>query len=144
MNNYEQLNHILVHLFNHALEMEQRYLITDNFKDISVNDMHIIDAIGLKTTINMSSLARKVGVTVGTLTIAINGLVRKEYVSRTRSMEDRRVVLVSLTPKGESAFERHADFHKEIVRAIRLSLNDEECRTLTEGLSSLKRYLDHI
>ena len=104
MDNYDQLNEILVYLFDYALDIERNFLIRDTFKDISVNDMHVINAIGLGNEVNMSSLARKVGVTVGTLTIAINGLVRKEYVLRTRSETDRRVVLVSLTEKGESAF----------------------------------------
>ena len=107
MDNYDQLNEILVYLFDHALDIERNFLIRDTFKDISVNDMHVINAIGLHNEVNMSSLAKKVGVTVGTLTIAINGLVRKEYVLRTRSETDRRVVLVSLTEKGESAFRHH-------------------------------------
>ena len=77
MDNYDQLNEILVYLFDYALDIERNFLIRDTFKDISVNDMHVINAIGLGNEVNMSSLARKVGVTVGTLTIAINGLVRK-------------------------------------------------------------------
>lgn len=144
MNNYEQLNSILVDLFDHTMDIEQKFLVTGKFKDISVNDMHIIDAIGIKNKMNMTSLAKKVGVTVGTLTIAINGLVRKEYVTRSRSTEDRRVVLVSLTHKGEAAFEHHADFHRQIVNAIHSVLDEEECRTLVKGLSSLKQYFDHI
>ena len=130
MDNYDQLNEILVYLFDHALDIERNFLIRDTFKDISVNDMHVINAIGLHNEVNMSSLAKKVGVTVGTLTIAINGLVRKEYVLRTRSETDRRVVLVSLTEKGESAFRHHEDFHTRIVDAIHASLTEEESVSL--------------
>lgn len=144
MDNYEQLNEILVYLFDHALDIERKFLITESFKDISVNDMHIIDAIGLRTTVNMSSLAKKVGVTVGTLTIAINGLVRKEYVTRSRSNTDRRVVLVSLTERGNAAFKHHADFHRRIVNAIHSALNDEECRIMIKGLSAFEKYLNEI
>lgn len=69
MDNYDQLNEILVYLFDHALDIERNFLIRDTFKDISVNDMHVINAIGLHNEVNMSSLAKKVGVTVGTLTL---------------------------------------------------------------------------
>ena len=138
MDNYDQLNEILVYLFDHALDIERNFLIRDTFKDISVNDM------GLGNEVNMSSLARKVGVTVGTLTIAINGLVRKEYVLRTRSETDRRVVLVSLTQKGEAAFRHHADFHTRIVDAIHSSLTEEECKVLIKGLSSFENNLKNI
>ena len=43
MDNYDQLNEILVYLFDHALDIERNFLIRDTFKDISVNDMHVID-----------------------------------------------------------------------------------------------------
>ena len=78
------------------------------------------------------------------LTIAINGLVRTEYVLRTRSETDRRVVLVSLTEKGESAFRHHEDFHTRIVDAIHASLTEEECRILIKGLSSFEKNLKDI
>ena len=84
MDNYDQLNEILVYLFDHALDMNGIFLSgTPSRISPSMTCMSSI-AIGLHNEVNMSSLAKKVGVTVGTLTIAINGLVRKEYVLRTR------------------------------------------------------------
>ncbi len=128
VDNCGQLNEILVDLFDNVLDMERKFLTKGRFKDLSVNDMHVIDAIGLHTEVNMSTLAQKVGVTVGTLTIAINGLVRKEYVERHRGVEDRRVVWVSLTSKGEAAYYHHEAFHRIIVEAIQTQLNAEECQ----------------
>ena len=43
MDAYNQLNEVLVHLFNHTLKIEEESLIKDEFKDISMNDMHIIE-----------------------------------------------------------------------------------------------------
>ena len=51
----------------------------------------------------MSTVARELNVTVGTLTIAVNNLVKKGYIQRMRSQEDRRVVLISLTEQGEES-----------------------------------------
>ena len=42
MNHYEAINDVLVHLFNEILDLEERALITPEYKDISVNDMHIM------------------------------------------------------------------------------------------------------
>ena len=47
MNAYETINDILVNLFNEILKLEEEAIITDEFKDITNNDMHIIEAIGL-------------------------------------------------------------------------------------------------
>ena len=47
MKTYETINDILVHLFNEIWELEKNAIITEEFKDITNNDMHIIEAIGL-------------------------------------------------------------------------------------------------
>ena len=80
MDNYGTLNEVLVNLFNDIMDIEQKAIITPEFKDITNNDMHVIDAIGVGTPKNMSSIARELSVTVGTLTIAMNSLVKKGYV----------------------------------------------------------------
>ena len=48
MNSYETVNNILVRLFKDILDIEERALITSEYKDISVNDMHIMEAIGIQ------------------------------------------------------------------------------------------------
>ena len=97
MDNREVINDVLVNLFNEILRLEEEAIITDKYKDISNNDMHIIEAIGLDEQRSMSSVAKDLSVTVGTLTIAINNLVKKAYVKRVRSEKDCRVVLIALT-----------------------------------------------
>ncbi len=140
----EIINKVLVTLFNEIMEIEQKALITGEFKDISINDMHIIEAIGLEEPKNMSTVAKSVSVTVGTLTIAMNGLVKKKYVNRVRSEEDRRVVLLSLTPKAKRAYEHHMDFHRAMVNSVKESLSEEEQEVLIKALASLERYFKSI
>ena len=88
--------------------------------------MHVIEAIGLGEGRNMSSIAKKLNITVGTLTTAVNSLVNKKYAVRRRSEEDRRVVFVSLTEKGERAYRHHEDYHRQMTRAILEKLEAEE------------------
>ena len=144
MDSYNQLNEVLVHVFNHALKIEENSLIREEFKEISMNDMHIIDAIGNGEAKNMSSIAKLVGVTVGTLTIAMNNLVKKGYVVRTRSEEDRRVVLISLAEKGKKAYVRHQAFHLEMIKAMREGLSDEQCLVLLQAIKNLKDHLKTV
>ena len=118
MDNYGTLNEVLVNLFNDIMDIEQKAIITPEFKDITNNDMHVIDAIGVGTPKNMSSIARELSVTVGTLTIAMNSLVKKGYVVRERSSEDRRVVYISLSEKGKKAYEHHASFHRQMIQGV--------------------------
>lgn len=137
---YDALNDLLVKLFNNILTYEERALITDEFKDISLNDMHVIEVIGLSQKKNMSSIAKSLEVTVGTLTIAINNLVKKGYVKRMRSVKDRRVVLVSLTEKGMQAYKHHEVFHDEMIMAIMKRLEGEQLDVLVKALKSVQEF----
>ena len=56
MNTYETINDVLVHLFNEIWELEEKAIITEEYKDITNNDMHIIEAIGLGEGKTMSAI----------------------------------------------------------------------------------------
>lgn len=101
-----------------------------------------IEAIGLEEPRNMSEIAHRLSVTVGTLTTNMNGLERKGYIRRSRSERDKRVVYVLLTDKGKKAFYHHRDFHKKMIRAIVRDLNEEEMEILYRCLVNLDRFLD--
>ena len=98
------------------LKREEEAIITEEFKDISNNDMHVIEAVGIGEGDNMSSVAKKLDITVGSLTTAMNSLVNKKYVIRERSEQDRRVVNVRLTEKGKRAFFHHQEYHHKILQ----------------------------
>ena len=58
MNADKTLNDILVKLFNDLMEIEEKCLISGEFMNISGNDMHIIEAIGLDEPKRMSEVVR--------------------------------------------------------------------------------------
>lgn len=143
MDVYGQLDNLLGKIYGHTMSAEQSYVAESEFRDISVNDMHIIAAVGMKTSGSMSSIAKKMGVTVGTLTTAINSLVKKGYVNRTRSSKDRRVVLISLSEKGERAFLYQRGFHDKLRAFFKSELSAGECSQLVMALSKIEdRFLN--
>lgn len=142
MEHYDVFHDVLVNLFQEIMDIEEKALITSEFKDISVNDMHIIEAIGEDTPKNMSSVAKILSVTVGTLTIAVNSLVKKGYVHRERSEEDRRVVLISLTEKGRKANAHHMKFHEGMIQAVLTDLDENQQKILVKSLLNLRKFFD--
>ena len=138
MDNREVINDVLVHLFNEILRLEEEAIITDKYKDISNNDMHIIEAVGLGGG-NMSSIAAKLNITVGSLTTSMNSLVKKGYVKRERSEKDRRVVFIQLTNKGRMAYHHHAEFHRQMTEAVLAELNEDETEVLVKALDGLRK-----
>ena len=144
MDSYGTLNDALVSLFNDVMDIEQKAIITEQFKDITNNDMHVIDAIGIGNPKNMSTIAKELSVTVGTLTIAINSLVKKGYVTRQRSNEDRRVVYISLSDKGRKAYKHHADFHRKMSQGIMEELNEQELEVLVKAIHHLDNWFREV
>ena len=142
MERYETVNGIVVKLFNEILDVEKNAVITGEFTDITNNDMHIMDAIGTGEPKNMSTVAKTLDVTLGTLTIAVNSLVKKGYVKRERSERDKRVVLISLLPKGARAYAHHRKFHQDMIRALLGELKDEEIEVLIKALKNLRDFLN--
>lgn len=114
----DRLNNMVVELFHGISYEEEKAVITDEFKDISNKDLHIIDAIGIKKPKNMSTIAGDLNITVGTLTTAINNLLKKGYVNRKRGEKDRRVVYISLSEKGRKAYSHHREFHKRMIQGL--------------------------
>lgn len=134
------INEMLVNLFNHVMDVESDAVITEEFIDITNNDMHIIEAVGIEEPRKVSEIAKRLGVTVGTLTINMNNLEKKGYVVRNRSEEDKRVVYITLTERGRKAFFHHRDFHLNMIRTVVKDLEDDEKRILYRCLKKLDAF----
>lgn len=139
-NNHDSLNELLVTLFNSIMTTEAKAVITEEYKDISHNDMHIIEAIGIHEPRKMSDIAKRLGVTVGTLTTNMNSLEKKNYVVRERSDADKRVVFVTLTQRGRKAFFQHRDFHKKMIKSVVMEFTPEEQVVLMRCLTKLNDF----
>ena len=88
-----------------------------------------------------SELAKKLNSTAGTLTVAINALVKKGYVERIRMEKDRRVVKLGLTKKGRLLYRLHDKFHREMVKNTIRDMEDQEVKVLLKGLNNLHGFL---
>ena len=92
----------------------------------------------------MSKIAKSLNVTMGTLTIGVNGLVKKGYVERNRSQKDRRIVYASLTVKGKSAYVHHMRFHKDMINSVINDVTEEEAEILTRTLKKLEDFFKKL
>lgn len=134
------INELLVQLFNDVLQIEESSLKNGEISDLSITEIHTIEAIGMYTEKTMSEVAQSLKITVGTLTTAINKLIKKQYVERKRIEEDRRVVLIKLTKRGKLAYRLHEKFHKDMVNTAIEGLDENEEEILISSLSKLNDF----
>ncbi len=134
------LNELLVVTFNDILTIEQQALQQGIFKDLSVTEIHTIEAVGMYTPRTMTEVSMDLDITIGTLSTAINHLVRKGYVERQKCLEDRRIVQVKLTKKGKLAYRVHEKFHSDMVKATIEGLTEDEAKVLIRSLEKLNLF----
>jgi len=131
----------LLHIFDNVLITEEKALSKGYFSDLSIAELHTLDAIGPYEARAMSETAGRLGITTGTLTVAVDRLVRKGYVDRNRDTKDRRVVRIHLTRRGKLAYRMHTRFHTLLVRRIMEPLNEEKQEILTEMIRNIDQYV---
>ncbi|GAA0116700.1 MarR family winged helix-turn-helix transcriptional regulator [Clostridium senegalense] len=138
--NTHKLNEILVEIFNDILKIEEKSLSNGPINDLSITEIHTIDAIGMYDEKTMSEVAQELKITVGTLTTAINKLVKKEYVNRSRCEKDRRSVKISLTNKGKLVYRIHQKFHTDMIGSTIEGLTKEEELLLISSLDKVNKF----
>ena len=73
----------------------------------------------------------------GNITLVVDNLERDGLAQRVRSIEDRRIVLVALTSKGETLFDRIYPGHLDRIREAMKPLKGENLEDLLGLLESL-------
>lgn len=134
------LNELLVQLFNDILEIEEQTLKNGPLSDLSVTELHTIEAIGMYVERTMSEVAQDLKITVGTLTTAVNKLIIKGYVERKRIEKDRRVVMLHATKKGKLAYRLHEKFHSDMINETINGISKEEEEILVSSLERLNHF----
>lgn len=133
------VNELLVDIFNRILAIEGEELKAAGVK-LSMNEVHVLEAVSLLPEPSMSAIAKKLGITVGSATTAINTLVQKGYVSRRSFDEDRRKVLVDLEAPAKQVLDVHREFHERMIDAIFRDLNVAEDEVLIASLDKVASY----
>ncbi len=135
------INTLVINSFNQILTLEKMALSKGPFSDLTLVELHAIEAVTLSGS-TMSETAKRLRITVGTLTVTINRLVKKEYVLRSDKEEDRRIVNLNLTKKGKLAWRLHDRFHRHMVSTMLEGLEEDEYQVLIRSLGSLVRFVE--
>lgn len=140
----EHINELFVHLFTSIHRLEENELKRLGLTEITLREVHIIDAIGLTGALTMGDAASKLQISLGTLTTAIKRLEHKGYVRRVRSTIDKRVFTIELLEKGIHAYELHRQFHEALTDRIMEEMNASADIVLAESLIQIISFFRHI
>lgn len=114
------------------LSLGQRILsyFASRSADFTIKEMFLIDVLGSRESATMSELAQLLSVPLTTMTSMVTRLVRRGYLDRSRTEEDRRIVLVSLSQEGREIFRQHRREYIRTVSEVLEDLTEEEQTTI--------------
>jgi len=104
---------------------------------IDDTDFRILEALLNKGPLPVNTIGPKVYLTPGSISTAVDRLVERGLVSRVGSPKDRRVRVVSLTPKGKGLITQAFRKHAAEIKKVLADASAKELRTLETILEKI-------
>jgi len=120
-------------LMPHAAESIER-------TELGHSDFRVLEALLHKGPLPVNTLGPKVWLTPGSISVAVDRLVKKGLVSRKDHPGDRRVRQVELTAKGRALITRGFREHAAAMETVVSVLSENERRTLLRLLRKLGKH----
>ena len=137
---YKKLWEHFNYVANLTMVIEEKMMDPKQINDLTIGEMHVIEAVDKYNGQPMTKIANALKVTVGSLTIGVNRLIAKDYLIRVRDEKDHRVVNLSVTPKAKKVLKLHDKFHEDILLGV---LDGVTIRDATKVMAQFNRVLEN-
>ena len=107
--------------------------------EVSAHQASVLDHLDEVDAMSMTDLAGHMGVTVATMSLAVDRLERRGYVSRRRDPADRRRALLRVTHAGVRVREAKSVLDPVRVEAVLAQLSPADRAAALKGLQLLAR-----
>jgi MarR family transcriptional regulator, 2-MHQ and catechol-resistance regulon repressor len=104
------------------------------------SDFRVLEVLLHKGPLPVNTIGPKVWLTPGSISVAVDRLVKKGLVSRKDHPDDRRVRKVELTPKGRALISRGFGEHASAMEDVANVLSKNERLTLLRLLKKLGKH----
>ncbi len=138
----KRIDNILAPLFDAAIKEEEIWISRLAKQRLSKSEIRTLVAINESGFIPMTQIAKRLRITISTLTTAINKLEKRNLVEKVRDEDDKRIIKVKLTSKGKIVAEKHDDVRARMVGKITGDFEEEELEVLEKALGKMLAYLN--
>ena len=108
------------------------------------SDFQVLEVLLHKGPLPVNTIGPKVNLTPGSISTAVDRLVERDLVSRVESPEDRRVRVVSLTPKGKELIAPIFRKHAAEIRKVFADASPKELRALEATLKKIGKRAQNL
>lgn len=131
--------------FNLLANCQEKEIRLAEIHNLTQAEFRCLRLFGSDEVMNNKSIAERMKLSPSRLTRIIDGLVKKEYVTREIDNNDRRNMKVSLSNKGKSLVNQlnkaYVDIHREILQDIEETQHAPLITALMHLLAALDKWL---
>lgn len=109
---------------------------------VSMAQLHILYTLHRTGEMTMSHLADVLNVSLSSATGLVDRLEERGYIERTRVPEDRRIVMVRMTPAGTQLLDEHDAMTDELLRTVLDRLRPDQLTGVGEATAALRTAID--
>src|SRR6202012_1524594 len=118
--------HDSIALLMRHFRIEPGLLAGSVYADLHANDIGLFEVLAGSGDWSVQLLAKALSAPISTISSALDRLERQRLIRRSRIVDDRRVVRVALTARGQRLAVQLADAHIENCRTMLAQLNSDE------------------
>lgn len=147
MKDYKRLATLMERIAHKYNQVENRKRPYGDDLILTRAEIHTLVAVGDNPGINVTNLAKHLGITKGGASQMIYKLVDKGLVIKKVSPESDTEVVLSLTDAGIGAYDMHTEYHKkadEMLFAQLKGLDDKTYDLLVELMQEYEKSMDDL
>lgn len=107
--------------------------------DLSVPQFRVLAYVSWHAGASLSDAAEHIGLTLPSMSKAVDGLVKREFVKRETSPDDRRRITLALTEKGVEALASAEKVSLEYVNQLLAELPEDDLATIVNAMKIVRR-----
>jgi DNA-binding MarR family transcriptional regulator len=110
---------------------------SSSFFDTSPAQKHVLMVLGEGGPTTVKQLSGRLHVTSGATTQHLDALEKQGFINRIVNMQNRREVVVNITPNGWEEFKKMSKIKSEILSNLFSSIDDDELNTIVNLLEKV-------
>jgi DNA-binding MarR family transcriptional regulator len=98
-----------------------------NLGNLNMQELNVLNTIGDQPGCTMSAIAKNLSLSLSSITVIVEKLVKNGLVTRIRSEEDRRIVYGRLTTAGDKIYQIQIEhLYKTLTKVLEKLSNNEQ------------------
>jgi len=137
LENIEKLSKLVDSIGNWLYKTEIDEIKKSSIVELTYSELHTLKAIEELGEAKLYEIAEKVGVSKASMSVTIDNLEKKSFITRNKDKNDRRAIIIKLSDKGINANREHEKLHYKMAEAILSKLDRSQQNIIVKAFEKL-------